>query len=409
MKLNMPRCKMKLFKMGSILIIVLASFTIIAQNSYSKKDIKEYSSFINQFIAVYADALVPLISTFKSDTVSENKITVALDQFGKKTNAYATVFADETKYVLMRDENLVELWPKLNIDAKKKELLLERIGYLKEAMFNYTQKHDKQIFASEKVVNSIEQLRCFVDTIGSNYEEIKAIEGLIQLNDSTNLGNSSSAHDNEQAEESATSEDDVQEYNARQIIDILNNDVFSYYKDDLKDYDTPLKKQVFKKTDEYKELLSTIREIAKKIKNGKVKMIDEPGDSLSDYDLKRNGFYYNVGANFTDYGAGNYPISKNGFCLDRIPTSKTKDIGGTIWRIFLPCDADTAVKIEKNNDIIFVYTFKVTGVVDKVFTTFVMGTGYTVSYKAKYVSVNNIELKIVNKTSNEVLKTYFYQ
>jgi len=309
----------------------------------------------------------------------------------------------------MRDENLVELWPKLNIDAKKKELLLERIGYLKEAMFNYTQKHDKQIFASEKVVNSIEQLRCFVDTIGSNYEEIKAIEGLIQLNDSTNLGNSSSAHDNEQAEESATSEDDVQEYNARQIIDILNNDVFSYYKDDLKDYDTPLKKQVFKKTDEYKELLSTIREIAKKIKNGKVKMIDEPGDSLSDYDLKRNGFYYNVGANFTDYGAGNYPISKNGFCLDRIPTSKTKDIGGTIWRIFLPCDADTAVNIEKNNDIIFVYTFKVTGVVDKVFTTFVMGTGYTVSYKAKYVSINNIELKIVNKTSNEVLKTYFYK
>ena len=75
----------------------------------------------------------------------------------------------------------------------------------------------------------------------------------------------------------------------------------------------------------------------------------------------------------------------------------------------MPCDADTAVNIEKNNDIIFVYTFKVTGVVDKVFTTFVMGTGYTVSYKAKYVSINNIELKIVNKTSNEVLKTYFYK
>jgi len=196
-------------------------------------------------------------------------------------------------------------------------------------------------------------------------------------------------------------------FSASEIVFALRNDVFSYFSEDLKPYDTDLKKEVFKKTDQYKEYKDKLADISSQIWNNRVVISVEPS-GLHHYDLKARGFYYPIGSDYVDYGYGDYPVSIKNFCFDRIPTVTVQGIAGTDWRVFLPCDESSAVKIEDNRDIVFEFEFNVTGIVEKKYTTYVMGTGYKMAYTGQYVNTKNIELRIVDKKSGEVIKRYYY-
>ena len=147
---------------------------------------------------------------------------------------------------------------------------------------------------------------------------------------------------------------------------ILNVDVFGYYK--LHGYDTDLKKQVYKETDEYKKQYAELKAISDKLKKTPCYYI---GKLDRDYDVERKGFPYTK--EIHEWGFPNCPgyfVQKNlafEFATKRFPKNKvniTKRTWGrdTYYKqeILLPvADAQTALRIEenkKNVGVLFLFT-----------------------------------------------------
>ncbi len=141
---------------------------------------------------------------------------------------------------------------------------------------------------------------------------------------------------------------------------IYDLDVFSYF-DFGDDYpETDLKKEVYRKTPEYKERLSELQKKKAQLANTDYYVkADRPFES-NNYDVKRRGFDIALGEN---WGEGTMsaraPKSISGFLFPPLPTKNypQKEFGQGIYeeRLFLPVNEEAGLQIENDPDKVAVY------------------------------------------------------
>lgn len=164
-------------------------------------------------------------------------------------------------------------------------------------------------------------------------------------------------------------------YRLKSIYDL---DVISYYK--IKGFDTNLQKELYKETDEYRELVKKLSAVRDSVKGLSYYYIHE---LKSNYDLNKAAFLYEI-----EQYEGNYTnipgyISHGDFCFEyatkRFPNNKIyisvrqSYVGDKFYnqRIYLPVkDKQTALKIElagKNKAVLFVFKINTIKMVQGIF------------------------------------------
>ncbi len=142
---------------------------------------------------------------------------------------------------------------------------------------------------------------------------------------------------------------------------IYDLDVFQYFK--LTEYDTELKKSIYKKTNEYQTKLT-------ELKNLKTKMLNTTYyttlfykfSSSNNYDVKRKGFEIELGSNM---GIGTIgartPKTINNFLFKSLPTKEVSNplfpLNVKFEYLFIQIDELSGLEIENDRDKIVIYFF----------------------------------------------------
>lgn len=183
-------------------------------------------------------------------------------------------------------------------------------------------------------------------------------------------------------------------------IDIFNTNVFKLF-DETKQYDTDLKKKFFMKTEGYKNYKKKLNELSLVVKNHMfMKKLDS---SLSDYDIKKGGFYLNFHESFyVGYTCSNYnKIIKKFVYFDMLPK---KD--GTL---FLPCPEDKALNIENIENKTIKIKFNITGIVKKEMTCRLMRDPSIIETKIEeLLNSTNATFYIIDNSTGDVLYSKNY-
>lgn len=148
---------------------------------------------------------------------------------------------------------------------------------------------------------------------------------------------------------------------------IYDLDVISFFELEEK-YNTELKKATFKKTEEYQNLLQELRDVKSEMLQTVFYYIDNT--SLGEYDIKKGGFKYSLGANyvFNDFltGSARNPkslILENGetIFLKSLPSEKVfKNIyGNKVYDecIFFKVSEKEGLEIENDLENVSIYFF----------------------------------------------------
>lgn len=151
------------------------------------------------------------------------------------------------------------------------------------------------------------------------------------------------------------------------IFNIYNLDVFYYY--DLKEYDTDLKKAVYKKSPEYKTQLNDLKNLKTKLFNTTYYSKQDELFESADYDINKKGFNLIVNTNF-GMGTGSAIPPKSVVAawglmggayiqLKKLPTKQIDDkyFGQGIKNeiLFVPISETNGLEIEENRKNIIVY------------------------------------------------------
>jgi len=153
--------------------------------------------------------------------------------------------------------------------------------------------------------------------------------------------------------ENTESEFDIDSLSSDEIKIILDNDVFTYYKSETEQYDTDLKKKKFKTTEEFKKLNTQIHNFSSKIRQHVfIQSLNKEKNKLSEYNIKRNGFYLYLGNN---YGGDLYdaypPKSINKILFNKLEiSSEYIDSYLKKYKVFFPCPEKVGGEIEDNLD-----------------------------------------------------------
>lgn len=158
------------------------------------------------------------------------------------------------------------------------------------------------------------------------------------------------------------------EISAADIRNILDLNVVSFYR--IPGYDTDLKKELFKETDEYKQYETKLKKIRDKMLQ---KSFCYTQEIRNVYDVEKGGFKYDIILSEDDYV--NFPgyINHRTLCIEyatkRFPKNKmeiTKWWGGTFYnytqRVFFPVpDKRVALQIEeaKREHVKVLFIFKI--------------------------------------------------
>jgi len=202
------------------------------------------------------------------------------------------------------------------------------------------------------------------------------------------------------------------------VYSIFDLDVFSYYS--ITEYDTELKRAVYKKTNDYKERVGTLKKMKAEMLKTKyyVKLTNITMESnfplSSDYDLTKKGFLiklrnsYGVGTlSFVPPKSVMFGTLRNEdlyIYFKSLPIKKNKNFFGTEDDYFFASvNEETGLKMENNKNSIDVYfLFTVTGK-EKVFSKFLeMNSGLFYDMDILLLKSENVRVIIVNKTTDEV-------
>lgn len=144
------------------------------------------------------------------------------------------------------------------------------------------------------------------------------------------------------------------EISAKEIRDILELNVVSYF--NIKGYDTDLKKDLFKETDEYKQYETELKKIRDELKEYSFYYIHKIRNV---YDVEKGGFRYDIILGESDYVNFSGYINHRTLCIEyatkRFPKNHievNKWWGGTFYnytqRIYFPVtDKRVALQIEE--------------------------------------------------------------
>lgn len=204
--------------------------------------------------------------------------------------------------------------------------------------------------------------------------------------------------------------ENVDNLNYWDIAYALDLDVWSFFWEQLEEYDTELKKVVYEESDEFHQRLDLLRKLKSFVLNHKFSIIVDNND-LSNYDLSQAGFYLSWGEN-VDWGNGNLdaPKSYKGYSLKQVPISvkKYKSLVTDMYNIpqsndryifnnslFIPMSKEDAIKIEMAKDNYEIkFDFNVIGTISESFEYFGIGL---------YRSVWLIKIQNMPVTKNVVL------
>lgn len=207
---------------------------------------------------------------------------------------------------------------------------------------------------------------------------------------------------------------------------IYDLDVFRYFK--LYDYDTELKKSLFKKTEEYQNYLKQLKEI--KTEMLKTTYYINPYLQFEDYDIKRKGFELDLGlmgANSTtapksfELPARMENEDDNEFSyslhiqFNALPTTQSKSVyvnrvgyGGNRFKLFIPISEADGLEIENNRDNISLYFFFVpsaTGIFLHHWSSNESNTN------SRIMKADKVRVVVANSSSGKIYydKSYTYQ
>lgn len=200
---------------------------------------------------------------------------------------------------------------------------------------------------------------------------------------------------------------------------IYNLDVVKHY--DLKEYDTDLKKEVFKEKPEYKTKLAELKRVKSETFNNFYCLVLNDGSHDNkrmltmggsggmhpvEYDVSKGGFYINLGSYYEAF-SGLPQVYRKRFELKSIPITKFKAYNEygqlyddpTFYRqmAFFPMDKSTGLKFEENReDIKVIALFKI----DKIDTRKVLRVSY---YTNWYIaSISKVRIIAYNKKTSEI-------
>jgi hypothetical protein len=149
----------------------------------------------------------------------------------------------------------------------------------------------------------------------------------------------------------------------RNIYIIYDLNVFAYY--NIRDYDTDLKKEVFKETSEYKEYLSKLKKLKNNLSQTTYYYEAKELFSSVNYDIKKRGFDIKINQNWGTTGTnGAIPpksvaIDWNNIKLKSLPSKEVTDnlfgSGFTNEMVFIQVDSEFGLEIERNRKDISIY------------------------------------------------------
>jgi len=192
------------------------------------------------------------------------------------------------------------------------------------------------------------------------------------------------------------------------IWDIYNLNVFRYF--NLTEHDTPLKQEIFKKTEEYQLKYKQLQ----KLKSGFFYITIDQMFSGSQYDLKKKGFNLQFNSNsFSDNPPkslsieNEYGSSRAYIYLKSLPTFRVKSIWKNLYteNLFIPIDETEGLEIENNKDSIKThFIFKLDGKETLNYQGVNQGV---LPFKTSIVSAtvirsNQVRIVIVNSITNKI-------
>ncbi|SEL44761.1 hypothetical protein [Parapedobacter koreensis] len=195
--------------------------------------------------------------------------------------------------------------------------------------------------------------------------------------------------------------------------------VFDFFKE-AAIYDTNLKKEVFKETDEYKYLLDSLKGVKAEFLNSAFYAEEWNVGTFfyglrEDYDINKRGFFVQIGPVRPDYCKRSFlPKVIGDIEFKQLQIHKRYDNlfhGNKSYTqyIFIPMDATTALEVEDNrSDVGFLFVFDIKGVYTALFNDEDFSEHRRKSLinkepcRIEVVRGNNLRLILYNKTSDKI-------
>jgi len=207
--------------------------------------------------------------------------------------------------------------------------------------------------------------------------------------------------------------EELTEVEKNKILTILKLDVFGYF--NLYDkYNTPLKREVFKKTSEYKDKLNELKAKKQEIQKKLYYVTLKP--DLKEYNVNKRGFDIPITSNILIYGPGSIGPSKTveGVHFPSLPVKVVpwrvlgEQIKGAYIEIFfLPSKEEDALYIEDIRDkikLFFIFKIYDTKLIswqscEPIFSSW---TCYLWNDKTEVIVANSVRMVIANEKTGEV-------
>ena len=187
------------------------------------------------------------------------------------------------------------------------------------------------------------------------------------------------------------------------FLTIYQLDVFSYFS--LDQYDTDLKKAVFKKSSEYQLLLDSLKTLKKQIAGGRWYVT--PGWELTDYDVDAHGFHLILGLNtFSCPAEAQPPKSHGDFLFPSLPTKRVSYLpeyypSQKQERLFLPMSEENGLAIETEGNARIYLLFAVAGVREVSYDYYLYG-GDEYTNTGTYLTTDSIRVVVGNASTGKV-------
>ena len=182
---------------------------------------------------------------------------------------------------------------------------------------------------------------------------------------------------------------------------VYDLNVLDYYK--LGDnYDSDLKKEVFKKTPEYVEKLEKLKKM--KAEMLKTAYYIQQDNKFGDYDIKKKGFEIDFVSQEFYNPPKSIKMESNFFYLKSVPTKREPDpsFGSAIEKLFIPMDETNALEVENNrSDIVIYYFFTLSGK-EVVFFQATSPQLYAYNTKASLLKSDKVRVVVANKSTGKI-------
>lgn len=203
------------------------------------------------------------------------------------------------------------------------------------------------------------------------------------------------------------------------LYSIFDLDVFSYY--NLHDYDSDLKKVIFKKTEEYQSKLTELKLFkSEMMKTTYYAKLVEAFNNVN-YDIKRKGFEIEIGSDFAAYPQNAKPPKaiyiqgeELSIILKALPTKQVRDpyMGGKQEMLFVSMTEESGLEIENNKQSIEAYFFFTpTGKEKNTSSYSIVSPPSIQTISDYYLKSDKVRVVVANNSTGIIYfdKTYSYQ